>query len=406
MGQRVSAASEPRERSGAGGPRERACKGVRGTKSPGESLIDGATGIGPVCIIVGLLVTAASTAPVVRSQDPAAADRQRLEGEVILAMADAAMEGRAVPADFNVRWQNEFLKAQRGTFVPFTLAIHAAAFTQPSALIYVRAFRKDAPAPTRRDRDRAFPTRPSRDSREPPLGAEYPLEVMFPADLKLEPGQIARISRGFTLGAGSYEVVVVVRERAAADRPAPKACVVRQPLVVPDFSTPAFTTSSVIVADRIDSLPQPLEPDQLVERPYVIGQHDITPAADRVFRKTDELVVLFLIYHPMVTTERKFDLQVEYHFFRKGGAAGPARGGGDHPPALPGERYFNHTDPQRFTPVVLGEQFDPSVGQPVMAGQGVPLSGFQEGEYRLAIRITDRLAGTSISRDVFFTVGS
>ncbi|HET9264247.1 MAG TPA: sigma-70 family RNA polymerase sigma factor [Vicinamibacterales bacterium] len=33
---RVSAASEPRERSGAWGPRERACKGVRGANSPGE----------------------------------------------------------------------------------------------------------------------------------------------------------------------------------------------------------------------------------------------------------------------------------------------------------------------------------------------------------------------------------
>jgi hypothetical protein len=37
MGQRVSAASEPRERRGAWGPRERACKGVRGTKSPGQN---------------------------------------------------------------------------------------------------------------------------------------------------------------------------------------------------------------------------------------------------------------------------------------------------------------------------------------------------------------------------------
>jgi hypothetical protein len=30
-----SVSDEPRERSGAWGPRERACKGVRGTKSPG-----------------------------------------------------------------------------------------------------------------------------------------------------------------------------------------------------------------------------------------------------------------------------------------------------------------------------------------------------------------------------------
>jgi len=41
-----------------------------------------------------------------------------------------------------------------------------------------------------------------------------------------------------------------------------------------------------------------------------------------------------------------------------------------------------------------------------MAGQGVPLAGFPAGEYRLAIRITDLLAGTSIVRDVQFTVGS
>jgi hypothetical protein len=42
----------------------------------------------------------------------------------------------------------------------------------------------------------------------------------------------------------------------------------------------------------------------------------------------------------------------------------------------------------------------------VMAGQGVPLAGFPAGDYRLAIRITDLLAGTSIVRDVHFTVGS
>ena len=43
------------------------------------------------------------------------------EGEAILALADAAMAGKAVPADFDVQWQNDFVKAQRGTFVPFTL---------------------------------------------------------------------------------------------------------------------------------------------------------------------------------------------------------------------------------------------------------------------------------------------
>ena len=41
-----------------------------------------------------------------------------------------------------------------------------------------------------------------------------------------------------------------------------------------------------------------------------------------------------------------------------------------------------------------------------MAGQVVPLGGFEEGEYRLAsARCTDLLSGKSLSRDVLFTVG-
>jgi hypothetical protein len=109
-----------------------------------------------------------------------------------------------------------------------------------------------------------------------------------------------------------------------------------------------------------------------------------------------------------VTTDRHFDLEVEYHFFRKR-TAGP----GDQQPgvpaglfARPGERYFNRTEPQRFNPAILGPAFDPEAGQPVMAGQGVPLAGFPEGEYRLLIRINDRISKRSLEREVAFTVAS
>jgi hypothetical protein len=50
--------------------------------------------------------------------------------------------------------------------------------------------------------------------------------------------------------------------------------------------------------------------------------------------------------------------------------------------------------------------FDPRSGEPVMAGQVVPLGGFEEGEYRLDVQVLDLLSGKSISRDVVFTVGS
>ena len=59
-----------------------------------------------------------------------------------------------------------------------------------------------------------------------------------------------------------------------------------------------------------------------------------------------------------------------------------------------------------FNPAILGPLFDPEAGQPVMAGQGVPLAGFPEGDYRLLIRIMDRISRRSLEREVAFTVQS
>ena len=35
-----------------------------------------------------------------------------------------------------------------------------------------------------------------------------------------------------------------------------------------------------------------------------------------------------------------------------------------------------------------------------MAGQVVPLAGFEDGDYRLDVQVTDLLSGKSVSRDV------
>jgi hypothetical protein len=358
----------------------------------------------PIALLALVLVVAEATVAAPRQQDTQTAERtQRLEGEAILGLADAALSGKSVPSDFQVSWQNAFLKAQRGTFVPFTLTIDASRLTRPAALVYVRAVVRDRPARgSRRDGDA--------ERKESDAADQYPVDAIFPTELSPQPGQRARVSRGFSLAPGEYDVYVVVRERAdpARPRPEPKAAVLKQPVSVPDFRGGGVTTSSVILADRLDVLNAPIRPEELAERPYVIGQHDITPAVDRVFRRHEELIVVFLVYNPAVTSERKFDLQVEYHFYLKGARQLPERasvGNGPHPPEREGERYFNHTDPQRFNPSILGADFDASA-HPVMAGQGVPLTGFDQGDYRLAIRVTDLVAGTSILRDVYFTVGS
>jgi hypothetical protein len=315
------------------------------------------------------------------------------EGEAVLALADAAMAGKSVPLDFAVLWQNEFVKAQRGTFVPFTLTVDASQLSKPSALVYVRALKRGSERGADATRDETGP---------------YPVDAIFPVELQRGSGSRARVSRGFSVLPGDYDVLVVMRERVdpASPRSRPKATVIRQSISVPDFWSNELTTSSVIVADRLSLLSEPVAADQIAERPYTIGRNEITPAIDRTFRRDEELIVVFLVYNPTVTTERHFDVKVEYHFFRKASAASETDPSAPHPPARAGEAYFNHTDPQRFNPALMGAAFDPAGGEPVMAGQVVPLNGFQEGEYRLAVQVIDLLSGQSISRDVFFKVGS
>jgi hypothetical protein len=54
---------------------------------------------------------------------------------------------------------------------------------------------------------------------------------------------------------------------------------------------------------------------------------------------------------------------------------------------------------------MMGAQFDPAAGTPVLAGQGILLSGFEPGDYRLGITVTDLLSRRTLSRDVAFSVG-
>src|SRR5262245_1197453 len=315
-------------------------------------------------------------------------DVQRKEGEAVIRLADAAMAGH-VSSDFSIGWRNDFFKAQTGTFVPFTVTIDRSSLTAANALMYVRAARRDSGA------------------RVNATAVRYPFDIIFPVTLSAPAGQPVRITRGFAVAPGDYDVYVALRERPAdplnAERRL-KGAVLKQPLTVPDFWTGELATSTVMLADRIDEV-TPVSGDDVLERPYVIGTSEIHPAAATTFRRNRELIVVFLIYNPAVTADRNFDIEVNYHLFRRDGPA-PAEKASDaesHPPARAGERYVTRTPPQHFNPSVMGTSFDPVTG-PILAGQGILLSSFQEGEYRLGITVTDLTSRQSLTRDVTFSV--
>ena len=326
-----------------------------------------------------LVVLAATGATAAHQKTPAPERVERayqLEGEAVVALADAALGGKLVPSDFVLGWHNDYLKAQQGTFVPYVVSVNAAPATTSPAVMYVRLTARASAPRARSGRG---------DER-------FPVEDLYAIDLRDAPAGPVRITRGFSAPPGEYDLVVVVRERVEPDRPGltRRAGVLTRRLVLPDFAPDQLTTSSVMLADQVTVLDGPPPEEQAPERPYLIGLSEIQPAADNLFRKDEELIVVLLVYNPFVTAERKFDVEVEYHFFSRNA---------DAP-----ERFFNRTKPQRFTPALMGPQFDPSAGHPLMAGQGVPLASFPEGDYRLAIKVTDIVTGRSIQRDVVFTI--
>jgi hypothetical protein len=80
---------------------------------------------------------------------------------------------------------------------------------------------------------------------------------------------------------------------------------------------------------------------------------------------------------------------IEYNFYSK--------------PAGAPEKFFNKTEPQNFNAETM-PQFDIAAGHQIPGGLAVPLRSFPEGDYRLEIKVTDKIANKSVTRDINFTV--
>jgi hypothetical protein len=275
--------------------------------------------------------------------------------------------------------RHDFLKAQQGLiFVPFTVTVDSGKLTSPVAG-YLRIAPKGSTG---------LPT-PEKNEKPP----TYPFEDLYFAELRPSgAGQPPRLTRASAVTPGTYDVYLALRERpaggTAADAPV-KVTLLKQELVVPNYHSEELQTSSVLVADKIEPLSAPVAPEAVKERPYVLGDSEVTPAVDQKFKKTEELQMVFQIYGAKLGADKKPDVSIDYVFFQKEAA---------------GEKMFNRTPTQTLSEKTLPPNFDPDMGHQLMTGQGVPLQSFPEGDYRLEIKITDNKAQKSVTRDVLFTV--
>ena len=353
----------------------------------------------------GTLVLAQKPGAPAGNQKPEAAaaaqqQAQNQEIETVVHAADAAMTAAAQPTDIPIHLQNDYLKAQAGrVWVPLTLTLDPAKVNPGPMTLYLRVTPRGmtAPVPAPADlgnRDNKKKDDKKKDKKDPkdqkaaaPSGPSYPYEDVAFMDLKPPAaGQPFRIQRGIGVPAGSYDLYVVVHERAAGG----KLGVLKQPLDVPNFETKELMTSSIILAERVDQLPAPIPADQQSERPYAFGQTEIVLSPERKFKKSQELIVLFQIYNPTLSADKKFSLEATYTFYREDAG---------------GEKRFNSTEPQVFTNDTMGPNFDPSgATSSIQAGQGIPLQSFSEGNYRLEVKITDKQSSKVLTQSTTFTV--
>jgi len=191
---------------------------------------------------------------------------------------------------------------------------------------------------------------------------------------------------------GAYDAYVLIKEPAASvknKKAAAKAGLLKVALNVPSYATSELTTSSLIVTNMLAVLKAPPSPAELAANPYLFGSTVVMPSLDSKFSKNDELNVFFFIYNSGLDADGKPDVTVDYNFYQRTGDA---------------EKFFNKTPALELNAKTLPSTFDGRAGHQLPGGQGLPLASFPEGEYRLEIKIVDKLAGKTKIETCRFTV--
>lgn len=345
---------------------------------------------------LALLVALAPVAQVklIATQDASSLEVWQIaELQTLVDVVSAAIDGELVQHEDPFAFKSDFMKGMDGvTYVPFTVTLAPESLSESSLAMYVYV--------TPHVDEQAVASAPSDGSSDDGrLGFGLPtaaFEDAFFIDVsaaKAENGPIV-LSRAFTAAGGTYDVYVAIRdsmgeESADSADGTPPVLMVKSEVEVPDYWNGQLQTSSIIVAEVVEPLEQPLTPEEQSTSPYSLGTTRIVPKQDSNFAKTDELSLVMLIYNPQSTANQTPDLTIEYDF---------------HAKSDDGETFFNRTRSQEFNNETLPPGFDMSAGHQLVGGQSIPLAGFPEGDFRLQITVTDNLAGTSLVRDVSFNV--
>ncbi|HTH25325.1 MAG TPA: hypothetical protein VL919_09460 [Vicinamibacterales bacterium] len=331
-------------------------------------------------MVVALVVSATFAVSGVAAQQAQAkqdtkkrSKQEQQEIDTVVKLVDGVMAGQPAPTDITMTLEPFFMKSQeQRTFVPFVLTVTNAPKTDVA--MYVRVVNPAAVPDAKTKR------------------VEYPWDDIHFIPAAALAGEPVKLNRVFMATAGTYDVYIAFKERLPEKAPknsVPKMGVLKTKVTVPDFYNGELSTSTMLVADKVNMLSAMLGPDEARERPFVFGMQELLPALDMEFKKAEELSIFFQVYNSGLDSAGKPNLTLEYEFHKVEGT---------------GEKFFNKTTPQTVTAANLPPQFDPAKF-PVPGGITVPLASFTEGAYRLNVKITDKANNNKVlSQDIKFTV--
>jgi hypothetical protein len=280
-----------------------------------------------------------------------------------IALANSAAKGGGPVRGLNATTaRRDFFKAgEQQTYVVYSVLVEPGAQPPPGYVVYVRA----APA----------------DSAGGASKLAWDNIAYFPA---AKGTARAELRAALGLKPGAYNLHVVV---TAADQSQPRWASIVERLDVPHFGS-ELTTSSVILGDRLNVLSAPVAASDVQLHPYAFGATEVGVSPERIFRRSDELNVAFVIYNNQLRPSGKPDVRVDFEFYLITGSD---------------KKFFNRTAPTLHNSETLPAAFD-SAHHVLLSGVAVPLSSFAPGEYRLDINIHDLAGVRRIIRTVFFTV--
>lgn len=347
-----------------------------------------------LAIVLNVLFSAtSSSAP--QKAPPRGDPSQLKEAQALIKAVYAALRGGLAPLGHPLGWSHTFFKGEHGDmYVPYTLTIPRSAVTGSTIAVYVFVTPRVGPG---KGGSRQPPDDGESAELQAPAGPETAFQATYFLDADTHRAHdVYRISRAFAVPAGSYDVYVAVGDMTPAQAdagPSPNGAsanvmVTKQEVSVPDLWRPSLSTSTVVVAERVVPLTAPPTVEERASNPYLLGGWHIVPARSTEFQRSDELSVIFFVYNTGLTSARKPDVTIEYVFYRRGDAR---------------DTSFIKTPPQHFNGSTL-PSFNAEAGHQIIGGQSVPLKSFPEGLYRLEVKVVDKTNGSTVTRNVAFSV--